>query len=44
MTAQQPKPTLGGARLLPWLPLVVATLNSYGPVSNNYGFALLPHV
>lgn len=30
----------GRARLWPWLPLLAATLCSYGPVGNNYGFAL----
>ena len=28
------------SRMLPWLPLIVAALSSYGPISYNYGFAL----
>jgi hypothetical protein len=40
MTATRPQEATAGNRLLPWLPLFVAVLNSYGAVGWNYGFAL----
>ena len=40
MEKERLQPGPNAERLLPWIPLLLGTINSYGPVGLNYGFAL----